>query len=253
MKMLTELLPDVEAGKVAMRIDEKARLFKSPTGDYVFAFGDCRNGYVAAATLDTLMTDVLPKVASSLRPDIDCDEWEDALKHVTDHKYAYSYYDGPLYGHIEMLLSTPLWQTLDASPSDIAPGKSLCELYKELLAGEKITPVFLEADMDPHYIQRDEAGPCIAWHMSDGAVEYASTNELYSGPIFAHAPMWCVGESPAYLAAVEKLNEEKKQHEAAAAALASAPPRTVEMSEVEYREYTAWRACKESNGEDAPF
>jgi len=112
--------------------------------------------------------------------------------------------------------------------------------------------MLLDGEM-PYCIRKDwflgfrQYGPAA---LNDIVATYASVDELYARNFHAHLPIWMIGKSPAFKELEKKFGRERRAQEEEEAALDAAPPRTIEVSEREYRTIMAQRAEQEEREED---
>lgn len=221
MKLLKNLVSEVEAGQVVIPVMQKhqIRMFRDDRGKYVFS---ASNGFFTADSPEELLKELADM--SEKTPGADADE--DEIDEIKD------------------LLFSPLWHALDTSlPGPGRTHKTLFELREQLEAGETISHVPFSYAL-PTCIKKDSSGyysqytpmpyyDVVGWHKSVDA--------LYASNFHSHLPIWHVGESDAFKALEEKFEARQRAEAEAEAALENAAPRTIEVSEREYREILARR------------
>lgn len=214
MNTFSELLPLLSEGKVLIPVwnEEQIRVYQNDNGDAVFV---THNGYV---------------VADSAQDFLDHAE-QPATKTKSDNEEA-----------INTLVKLPAWIAIDPSiPASMATGYTLFQLREAVEGGLPVSPIY--TDGMPYCIQKSgesfimfTPSPYNDIHLSA-----ATFDELCARLFHAHFPFWMVGKSSAFLEVEDRFEREQREAEAEEAAIDAAPPRTIEVSEREYRKIIAER------------
>jgi hypothetical protein len=230
MANLMDLAKEIEAGKVVIPVwdEDQVRLFRSDQGKYLLTAQSC---FFSGDTIEEIV---------------------DEFKVSGDDDIQSSHY--------HHLLTLPCWQVVDTSmPAHCSTGKTLLDLRHELEAGQVVSPL-LPSDELPYCIRKEQWGQRIVfvretpYPYQDAVSSCASVDELYARYFHAHFPIWQVGASPEFEAVAEGYRIEHEKDAAEQDAIDNAPPRTIEVSEREYRELLARRQKIETDELDEhPF
>lgn len=217
MNTFSELLPSLAEGKILIPVwnAEQVRVYLNDSGSAVFVM---HRGWVVADSAQDFL--------------------ENAKQPATED-------DSDNAAMIKSLVNLPSWIAIDPSvPDSIATGYTLFQLKEAAEGGLPVSPNY--TDGMPYCIQKHGDG-FIAFTPSpynDIRFSAPTFDELCARLFHAHFPFWMVGKSPAYLEVEDQFDREQRESEAEEAALDAAPPRTIEVSEREYRTIIAQREKK---------
>jgi hypothetical protein len=196
MKTFTQIIPEVEAGKVAMPVWHKPLgvLFRNDQGKYVLGT-PCR-----MVTCDTL--EAISQYLSALKLKDYYDSGEDNSDVVV----------------LRDLLPLPAWHIIDTTFLEhSAPGVMLFSLRQELEEGKEVSPVVLLTTENPYSIRKSEGSLFGRFNkylpnpMNDIIASYESVDEILVRNFHAHFPIWMVGQSPAYQAVEEEFERHQQE------------------------------------------
>lgn len=215
MKTFAELIPELKEGKILIPVwnEHQVRVYQDDKDKAVFV---THRGFI---------------VADSAQDFIEHAE-EPSAKDDSDNEVV-----------VKDLVNIPAWVAIDPTvPASIATGYTLFQLKEAAESGLPVSPNYC-TDM-PYCIEKSPHGFLVVTPSPCNDIRWSAPTfeELCARLFHSHIPFWMVGKSPAFLAIEEQFEREQEEE----ASLDAMPPRTIEVSEREYRYILSMREAKET-------
>lgn len=217
MKALTELAPEIDAGKTAFLIWDTFSTFLFRDQDH----------YMLVSPIGNWSTEPHESISDMLAQLV---EWQPKA-HNEDQARRNNKLR--LFQHLIVL---PLWVAVDMSMPGIE-GVTLLDLRGDLERGDT---AFCLVDDKEYPYRVEQAGTGISFIAPPPMNDILASGDIETY-LRAHLPIWQKGTSPAYQAVEDAFNREQQDQARELEALEAMPVRTVEMSEREYRAYQGWK------------